>query len=251
MLKMIRRTGIIAVLLLLLLCVQAFAFKFAVIGDIQGGDNILKEIIKQINSRNDISFVVQTGDMCPQGKAEEFEHYLGIFKTLKIPVKHVCGNHDRGTDPGYYEKYVGRAYYSWDYEGCHFTVFDNSKDLLDKEQQNWLEKDLTGSSAKFKYVFAHKPVYSPYCKHCMGEWEPRAQAQVPWLEDLFAKAKVTMVFAGHIHAYRDDGLYKGVHYYVSGGGGARLYHVPKYEAVHHYLIVDTQSQKVEMIEIKP
>jgi 3',5'-cyclic AMP phosphodiesterase CpdA len=250
MIKSLRRTGIIAVLLLLLLCSQVYAFKFAVMGDIQGGDEILQAIISQINARNDISFLVQTGDMCPRGTTAEYEHYLGIFKTVNIPVKHACGNHDRATDPGFYEKYIGKAYYSWDYEDCHFTVFDNSKDLLEKEQQNWLEKDLTGSSAKHKYVFAHKPVYSPYCKHCMGEWNPLAKEQVPWLEELFSKSKVTMAFSGHIHAYRDGGLYKGVHYYVTGGGGARLYHVPQYQALYHYLIVDTDTGKVEMIPIK-
>lgn len=249
MLKNVRTTVILSVVILLLLSAQAFAFKFALIGDVQGGDEILTEIITRINARDDIVFVVQTGDMSRKGSAEEFEHYLKLLHTLKVPVKHVCGNHDRGTDKAYFEKYCGKAYYSWDYEGCHFTVFDNSRDVLDKEQKAWLEKDLTASKAQHKYVFAHKPVYSPNCRHCMGEWDDAAKTQVLWLENLFSRTKVTKVFAGHIHAFRDEGVYKGVHYYVGGGGGARLYRVPTYEAVHHYLVVDTQTQEVTMIKI--
>lgn len=251
MFKTMRKTGIIVILMLLLLSSQASAFKFAVMGDVQGGDEILKAIISRINAQNDICFVVQTGDVCPKGTAEEFEHYSGLMKTIKVPVKRACGNHDRGTDAGFFEKYVGKSYYSWDYEDCHFTIFDDSRDLLDEAQIQWLKKDLAESKAGHKYVFCHRPVYSPYSKHRMGEIDPQAREQAQQLTDIFSQYKVTAVISGHIHAFREEEPYKGVKYYVTGGAGARLYHIKHYNAVYHYLIVDTRSGEVKMIEIEP
>ncbi|MFH0801442.1 MAG: metallophosphoesterase [bacterium] len=236
--------------MLLLLSSQASAFKFAVMGDIQGGDEILKAIISRINAQNDICFVVQTGDMCSKASVGQFDHYLGMMKGIKVPIKHVCGNHDRSPKHDLYEKYLGKAYYSWDYEDSHFAVFDNSRDLLDEAQFQWLKKDLAESKAGHKYVFCHRPVYSPYSKHRMGEIDPRAGEQAQQLTDIFSQYKVTAVISGHIHAFREEDAYKGVKYYVTGGAGARLYHIKNYHAVHHYLIVDTRSGEVKMIEIK-
>jgi 3',5'-cyclic AMP phosphodiesterase CpdA len=230
---------------------EALAFRFAVLGDSRNGDEIFRRLLGGLSARRDLKFVIHTGDMCPDGAPEEFMRYLDMIRVLKVPVKSVCGNHERHTGPDLYERYLGKAYYSWGYEDCHFTVIDNSRDDLDRDQISWIRRDLATARAKHKYVFCHKPIYSPHSRHFMGEDSARARKQGLWLEDTFQKYGIEMVFAGHVHAYAYDGIFKGVKYYITGGAGAPLRERgnPHFKALHHYLVVDTESGKVDMVPL--
>ena len=72
--------------------------KFAWISDTHiGYDNAdieLEKIVAQINSLNDISFVIASGDITEKSKNSEFDKAKKILDNLKKPLLIIPGNHD-------------------------------------------------------------------------------------------------------------------------------------------------------------
>ncbi len=142
------------------------------------------------------------------------------------------------------------AFYSFDEGPAHIAVVDSngyckidSPDLL-----SWLEKDLTESKAKWKFVLMHAPMFHSSPPHYT---EQKMRVLSPVLE----RCGVDVVFAGHAHTYQrsrpirfaptprkpNDKLVSGTYtidnkfdgqthtrpdgviHIVSGGGGGSLY----------------------------
>jgi len=78
------------------------------------------------------------------------------------------------------------------------------------------------------------------------------------LEPLFEKYKVTAGFFGHDHNYQHY-LKDGVHYFITGGGGAPLYDVDtppagitkKVESTENFVTVDIDGNKARFEARKP
>jgi acid phosphatase len=94
----------------------------------------------------------------------------------------------------------------------------------DVAQIAWLEAALAASSARWKIVMLHHPPESPRGSGYLGfvhhERERGVGAQ---LERILKRYGVDVVFAGHNHFYARMAPRDGVRYFVSGGGGRRLY----------------------------
>ncbi|MCU0447510.1 MAG: tartrate-resistant acid phosphatase type 5 family protein [Microscillaceae bacterium] len=80
-------------------------------------------------------------------------------------------------------------------------------------QKIWLEKTLAQSTAKWKIVIGHHPLYTSGKRMGKKETEDIRLA----FEDLFEKYKVDAYFAGHEHDLQHQKP-KSVHYFVSGAG---------------------------------
>ena len=90
-----------------------------------------------------------------------------------------------------------------------------------EEQTHWLEEDLKAhQTADYRFVSAHHPPYTAVASR-QGD-NPHMTALTPMLE----KYNVTAGFFGHDHNYQHY-LKNGIHYVISGGGGAPLYDVDK------------------------
>jgi 3',5'-cyclic AMP phosphodiesterase CpdA len=93
--------------------------------------------------------------------------------------------------------------------------FALDSDYLDKEQVDWLEKELSSSSSDWKIPFFHHPLYSSGKTHGSA-LETRAV-----LEPLFVEYGVSAVFSGHDHFYERIKPQKGgIVYWVSGAAGS-------------------------------
>lgn len=158
-----------------------------------------------------------------------------------------------------FTKAAGQAYprmsnFSFDYGDCHFLILDANAymDWTDEKLRNWVESDLKGSRAKWKFVAYHQPGFNSDFSH-------REEQRMRHLADVFEKCNVDIAFAGHSHSYQRsyplhfkeiparpgdleaaagyvngtfkldasfDGVEKcrpdGVIYLVTGAGGARL-----------------------------
>ena len=85
------------------------------------------------------------------------------------------------------------------------------------EQTRWLEEDLRKSQpGDFRFVIAHHPPLTAVARR-QGD-NPQMTALMP----IFEKYKLTAGFFGHDHNYQHY-LKDGVHYFITGGGGAPLY----------------------------
>jgi len=141
--------------------------------------------------------------------------------------------------------------YSFDNGPGHFVVLDNSgyANLESPAVREWIERDLRGSKARWKFVCYHAPMFHSAREHYS---EQKMRLLAPLLES----CGVDIAFAGHVHNYQRsvpmrftpnppkrlpnglvNGEFKldtkfdgvthtqpdGVIHIVSGGGGGTLY----------------------------
>ncbi len=236
-------------------------FKFVVIGDTRTG---IKHFRKQIDEINliDPDFVIDVGDMIPGYANEEskieamWDEFDKIVSRFKVPLIMVPGNHDiwNLTSRKIYRKRYGKTYFSFSHKGVHFVVLDSEMpdsegktiNRISDEQIKWLAKDLSdNANARAKFVFLHKPL-----------WQDRHVAKGAsehWLRKvhpLLVKYGVSAVFAGHIHRYVKCPTIDGVHYYITGGGGAELRCKPEEGGFYHYCLVTVRDKNWKMAVIK-
>lgn len=224
-------------------------FFFVVVGDTRSNRRMWKSIAQSINRWQPL-FVINVGDMTPNGYSESMKKYL--FSTLEKYADYsflpVMGNHDsRRGSLGYEYAFGGAAarVYHFDYGNCRFIILDNINQagMMSWEEQLALaEKWLSEKKDYRKFVFVHSPPYDveKWAYHSMPP-----KMSTPFVK-LMSRHKVDHVFCGHIHAY-STATYGGVDYTVTGGGGASLHsQYGELGSVHHYTVVDVLPDNIEM-----
>ena len=95
------------------------------------------------------------------------------------------------------ERFPRQGTYRYDWGDCHFLCLDSNiyVDPTDPGLQAWIEADLAGSSAAWKFVVFHHPPFN------VGE-EHYAEQHMRVLSPIFEKHGVTMVLSGHEHNYQ-------------------------------------------------
>ena len=177
-------------------------------------------------------FVLMAGDnIYPDGEIKlvkaYFEEPYAPLLNKNVKFYAVLGNHDiiktnNGLDQINYKPFnMGDRYYSFTKgdvnEGMveFFAIDTNANAPLD-EQLVWLDRQLANSTAPWKIVYGHHPLYSSG-RHGSN---PKLAAK---LAPIFAKHKVPIYLCGHDHGYERFNPINGTTYIVNGGGGASLY----------------------------
>ncbi|KAK8632475.1 hypothetical protein V6N13_072866 [Hibiscus sabdariffa] len=97
---------------------------------------------------------------------------------------------------------ASNLYYSFDAAGVHVIMLGSYTDFdPDSDQFKWLQADLGKiDRGKTPWIFAivHAPWYNTNTAH---QGEPEADLMKKYMEELLYKARVDIVFAGHVHAY--------------------------------------------------
>ena len=195
--------------------------KFAVIGDSGTGDSNqyrLAKVFSDMRRKFQYEFVIMAGDnMYGSQKASDYT------KKFEIPYKPILdegikfyaalGNHDQPNQANYkLFNMNGKRFYTFRPKaGVRFFALDSN--YMDKEQLDWLEKELAASGSDWKIPFFHHPLYSS------GSTHGSDMALRDQLEPLFLKYSVDVVFSGHDHFYERIKPQKGIQYFVSGGAG--------------------------------
>lgn len=94
--------------------------------------------------------------------------------------------------------YPAMANFSYDYGNAHWTVLDANPyvDWSEPALRKWLSDDLAkGAGKTWRFVVFHHPGFHSSPNH-QGEKQMRQVA------DLFERAKVDVVFNGHVHNYQ-------------------------------------------------
>jgi predicted phosphodiesterase len=197
------------------------SLKFAVIGDSGTGDSNqyrTAKVLTDIRSKFAYEFVVMVGDnMYGSQTAKDYEKkfeipYKGILDQ-NIKFYAALGNHDQPNQANYkLFNMNGKRFYTFKpRDGVRFFALDTN--YMDKEQLDWLTKELAASGSDWKIPFFHHPLYSS------GERHGSDQALRDQLEPLFVKNSVDVVFSGHDHFYERIKPQKGIQYFVTGGAG--------------------------------
>jgi 3',5'-cyclic AMP phosphodiesterase CpdA len=195
--------------------------KFAVIGDSGTGDSNqyrLAKVFTDIRKKFSYEFVIMAGDnMYGSQKASD---YTKKFETPYRPILDqgikfyaALGNHDQPNQSNYkLFNMNGKRFYTFKpRDGVRFFALDSN--YMDKEQLDWLAKELAASGSDWKIPFFHHPLYSS------GGTHGSDMALRDQLEPLFLKYSVDVVFAGHDHFYERIKPQKGIQSFVSGGAG--------------------------------
>jgi 3',5'-cyclic-AMP phosphodiesterase len=245
---LMRRTLALAVLAVLAAAgAPAGDFRFAIVGDRTGEANaaVYKQIWSEIG-RLRPAFAITVGDTIQGGddrRAEEEWREAGrAWVRFRIPRYFTPGNHDIWSEASrrIYERETGRPpFYSFDFEGAHFTVLDNSPATeLSAGQLEFLEQDLKAHRERApKFVFFHRPFWLIFLKLGSGEFP---------LHRLARKYGVDAIVSGHGHQFvameRD-----GVRYVEVGSSGAHMDRGPAHREgfaegwFYHHVVVDVEG----------
>ncbi|MCE5306607.1 MAG: metallophosphoesterase [Acidobacteriales bacterium] len=211
--------------------VAAAPFQFVVFGDTRTRHEMHKKLIAAVAPLNP-DFAIHTGDLVANGSdTSQWPAFFSIERELlsKTAFFPVIGNHERNNRQFYEFFDLSYPYYTFNWGSAHFIVLNTdvgniavsemARDGFWAEQMRWLEADLEkNAKADFIFVVCHHPPFTAMSKR--QKHDERMEMMVELLE----KYKVTAMFNGHDHNYQHH-LKNGVHYIVTGGGGAPLYPV--------------------------
>jgi predicted phosphodiesterase len=193
--------------------------RFAVIGDSGTGGGAQRKVAERIAASHKLypfEFVLMLGDNLygSEDKDDYQEKFERPYKPLLdagVKFYAALGNHD---DPSQrlYKLFNmnGERFYSFKPPRGSVRFFALDSTYMQKEQLDWLEKELGASDSDWKIAFFHHPIYSSGERHGADE-ELRAQ-----IEPLFIKHGVDVVFTGHEHFYERLKPQNGIHYVISG-----------------------------------
>jgi 3',5'-cyclic AMP phosphodiesterase CpdA len=170
-----------------------------------------------------------------------FEEPYAPLLSKDVKFYAVLGNHDivksnNGLDQINYQPFnMSDRYYSFTKgdinEGMvEFFALDTNGNAPWDAQLTWLDQQLAQSTAPWKIVYGHHPLYSSG-RHGSS---PELKAK---LAPIFAKHKVPLYLCGHDHGYERSIPLDGTIYIVNGGGGAPLY---KFGRSPHTAFVSSQ-----------
>lgn len=168
---------------------------------------------------------------------EQYSLYTETEKMLRIPVRHVLGNHDvagLATGMSSHDVIFGKAmfehtfntptYYSFVHKGVNFIVLDSifvkGRDwypAIDATQLAWLERDLEYNLAIPSIVVSHVPMATSMASYAPGSgssvYEPVVNAEkvIPLLE----KYNVIALLQGHTHIV-EEVRHHGIRYLTGG-----------------------------------
>lgn len=208
-------------------------FEFVVYGDTRTRHDVHRKVVTAVLEYSHPDFVVHVGDLVSDGGDPAlWPIFFDIERDLlrKAAFYPALGNHERHSRA--YGDFLQTApYYSFNWGNAHFAILDTDlgtaaqsetgRQRYWQEQTEWLAADLEkNQKAAFRFVAGHHPPMTAVAKR-QGD-NPHMIALIPLLE----RYRVTAAFFGHDHNYQPY-LKNGIHYVITGGGGAPLYDVDK------------------------
>lgn len=215
---------------------------FIAIGDQGMGDSCQKHVAFLMNEKarsDSLDFVITLGDnfynkgVTSISDVQWHEKFEAIYNLshLDVPFYPSLGNHDHYKGNARYQVEYHQTNDKWRMQDRYYT-FSKKIDVhssiqffaldtysivikkngkYDLDQVKWLERELAGSTATWKIVYGHHPVFS-YGKH--GNEKRMIRLVRPLLE----KHQVDLYISGHDHDRQFLEPAGGVHYIISGTG---------------------------------
>lgn len=216
-------------------------FRFVAYGDTRT-QTARHALVAESIVRSDPDFILHVGDFVNNGRVyaewgpQFFTPAANMLK--RVPLFPVLGNHEfSGAGRVLYYDYFnvptnglsgyGEHFYAFTYGCARFIALSVCEGGCDPftpgtVQYNWLLQQLQSPEfqrARWRFVWEHNPPYTAQQRDNLVNANLRAH-----LVPLFEQYGVDVVFSGDDHFYRHSER-NGIHYIVTGGGGAPLHAV--------------------------
>jgi hypothetical protein len=147
-----------------------------------------------------------------------------LYGPLAIVFYPSLGNHEWYSDDGAAAEIAYRSttwrfpapYYSFTAGPVQFFVVDTTE--ISEAEVLWLDKAIGASTSLWKVVYGHHPIFAPERNAKSGMYMRYMQARL-WP---VIRGRVDAYLCGHQHAMAHMDPRDGVHFFMSGGGGAPL-----------------------------
>ena len=202
--------------------------RFLAVADTGSGNTHQQAVagrMAEVHRRRPVNLVVLAGDnIYPDGDlarvVSTFERPYRELLSAGVPFHAVLGNHDIRTANGdpqlaYAPFGMKGRWYSLRRGPVELFMIDTNMNARWQHQMPWLRKALSSSTAPWKVVVGHHPIYS---SGFYGD-DPAAIAR---LTPVFKRYGVQLYINGHEHNYERSKPIDGTTYLVVGGGGASL-----------------------------
>jgi tartrate-resistant acid phosphatase type 5 len=207
-------------------------------GDFGSGTQAQRDVaaaIVRMGNAEPFDFGVTFGDnFYPSGMTgPDDTRWRDWWETLYGPLGIVfypsLGNHEWYSDDGAAAEIVYRSptwrfpapYYSFTAGPVQFFVVDTTE--ISEAEAIWLDKAVGASTSHWKVVYGHHPIFAPERNAKSGMYMKYTQARL-WP---VIRGRVDAYLCGHQHAMAHMDPRDGVHFFMSGGGGAPLTKVAK------------------------
>ncbi len=199
-------------------------FKFAFISDTQRWYDETEAVVKDINSRPDIRFVIHGGDLSDFGVTKEFLWQRDILEELKVPYVCCIGNHDCiGDGEDVFQKVFGETNFAFTAGNVRFlclnTValeYDYSNPIPDFQ---FIENEMNPSDSTVQKTI--------FCMHCRP-YDEQFNNNVAKPFEYYVKhcRNTQFCISGHIHRTEIKDIYNdGMIYYAANCIGNREYFI--------------------------
>ena len=253
-------------------------FTFVAFGDNRNGHSKHRQVVEQVLG-NLPDFVINTGDHInydedPIFGEDTFSQWFTFFDIEAYPTSTASkgypllkrapafnsrGNHDDDTDfflkifrmkPSNPDPVLDDGYFSFNYGNAHFLCIDSNN--VDADQIAFIDADLAAASADPDigpmFAFYH------HGAHSNGVHGGSSKTLNPDVAGAFQFYGVDVAFQGHDHLYTRYEPINGVHYVVTGGGGAPLYPannsnqmpIAFTKSIHHHVEVTVSGNSITM-----
>jgi Icc protein len=191
-------------------------FRFAWVGDVQGGNERFTRIRSRIHRDPSLEFVVFAGDITERGTQEQIDAFLAVAEPLDRPWYSCLGNHESlNGEPLPFQRTVGRLNVRFDYRGARFVLFDDASGTLDERVFAFVRGAMEAGGPPARIAAMHIPPFDPSGLRD-GGFPDRSEAAR--LLGVLARGGTDLLLAGHIHTLIETEM-AGIPAVVSGNGG--------------------------------
>jgi tartrate-resistant acid phosphatase type 5 len=202
------------------------------------GQRVVAAAIVRMGRANRFDFGLTFGDnFYPSGMTGTEDPrwrdwWESLYGPLGITFYPTLGNHEWYSDDGAAAEIAYHSpswrfpapYYSFTAGPVQFFAIDTTE--ISEAEVIWLDKQIGASGARWKVVYGHHPIFAPEKNKKSGAYMIYTQARL-WP---ILKGRVDAYLCGHQHAMAHMVPQDGVHFFMSGGGGAPLGKVAKKSA---------------------
>ncbi len=194
---------------------EARPFRFAWVGDVQGGLERFAQVRERINADPTVEFVLFAGDDTNSGQPDQIRDFLAAAEALAVPWYTVIGNHEAMGDEAFFQRAVGRINVAFDYRGTRFVLVDSASGTLDPRVHQRMADWLGDTGPGLRIVAMHLP---PFDYEGLRDGGFNSRTEGAKVMSRLSSGGADLLLSGHLHTLRFSSMAE-VPTVVSGCGG--------------------------------